>query len=403
VKCAVAAVLAAVLVVSCGKKGPPLPPLVRLPAPPELRADRRGAAVELAVVVPAANADGTRPANISRVEVYALTGSPAFTEADLLKHGKRIASIEVKSPRDPNETVKPGEPVEDVEPPSGSGLDQGARTTVPDRLDATALIPVDLGAGKPGPAVQTGPDGPLLGPSTAVPLRTYMSVGVNTSGRRGRFSNRVPVSLAPAPPAPSSPTLTYNETGITVAWTPSAAAGAPQNQDQLLPSRPLGPQRPPIGYNVYDSTAGTLLTTTPVTEPRYTDPRIAWGQERCYVVRAVERTAALSVESEALEPRCVMLVDTFPPAAPKDLKAVSTEGVISLIWEASPESDLAGYIILRAQAPAQPITPVVSAPVLETSFNDAVQAGVRFVYAVRAVDRAGNASAPSNLVEETAR
>jgi fibronectin type 3 domain-containing protein len=171
----------------------------------------------------------------------------------------------------------------------------------------------------------------------------------------------------------------------------------------VLPSRPLGPQRAPLAYNVYDSKAGTLLTAAPVAETSYTDPRIAWGEERCYVVRAVERVAALSVESEAQTPRCITLVDTFPPAAPKDLKAVSTEGVISLIWEASPESDLAGYIILRAQAPAEPTTAVVSAPVLETSFNDAVQAGIRFVYAVRAVDRAGNASPPSNRVEEAAR
>jgi hypothetical protein len=402
VRFAVAAVLAAVLVAGCGKKGPPLPPLIRLPAPPELRADRRGSTVELAVVVPSANADGARPANLSRVDVYALTGSPAFSEADLLKHGTRIASIEVNPPPDPDETVEPGQPPKVVAPPAGGGLDQGARTTVRDRLDAAALVPVDLRADKPGP-VQAGPDGPLLGPSSAVPLRTYMGVGVNTNGRRGRFSTRVPVSLAPAPAPPSSPTVTYDEKAITVAWTSSASTGAAQNQAEVLPSRPLGPQRPPLGYNVYDSTAGTLLTAAPVTEPRYTDSRIVWGEERCYVVRAIERTAALSVESEAQAPRCVTLVDTFPPAAPKDLKAVSTEGAISLIWEASPESDLAGYIILRAQAPAEPVTPVVSAPVLETSFNDAVQPGVRFVYAVRAVDKAGNASAPSNRVEETAR
>src|SRR6185436_3187103 len=99
----------------------------------------------------------------------------------------------------------------------------------------------------------------------------------------------VPVSLAPAPPPPSSPTVTYTETAITVAWTPSAPAAEPQDQDDVLPSRPLGPLRPPLGYNVYDSTAGTLLTTTPVTAPRYVDSRIIWGQERCYVVRAVER------------------------------------------------------------------------------------------------------------------
>jgi hypothetical protein len=140
-----------------------------------------------------------------------------------------------------------------------------------------------------------------------------------------------------------------------------------------------------------------------VTEPRFTDPRITWGEERCYVVRAVEKIGAMSVESESQPARCTKLVDIFPPAAPKDLKAVSSEGVISLIWEASPESDLAGYIILRAQAPAEPETPIVPAPVLETSFNDTVQPGVRFVYAVRAVDKAGNASAPSNRVEETAR
>ena len=97
------------------------------------------------------------------------------------------------------------------------------------------------------------------------------------------------------------------------------------------------------------------------------------------------------------------LIDTFPPAAPKELKAVSTDGVISLIWEANSEGDLAGYIVLRAQAPADRLAPVLSAPVLETSFNDAVQPGVRFIYAVIAVDKAGNASTPSNRVEETAR
>jgi predicted small lipoprotein YifL len=389
---------------ACGKKGPPLPPLIRLPAPPEIRADRRGSTVELALVVPGANVDGTRPANLSRVDAYALTGSPGFTEEDLLKHGTRVASLEVKAPRDPDDTVEPGEPAEDVPPPEGAGLDQGAKTTVEDRLDAAALTPADLRADKSRQSGASGSDRPLLGPSTTA-VRTYMGVGINTRGRKGRFSSRVAVSLAPPPQPPPTPTVTYTETAITVAWTlpavTDAAAQSPENA--VLPSRELGALRPALAYNVYDSTAGTLLTPTPVTEPRFTDPRITWGEERCYVVRAVEKIGAMSVESESQPARCTKLVDIFPPAAPKDLKAVSSEGVISLIWEASPESDLAGYIILRAQAPAEPETPIVPAPVLETSFNDTVQPGVRFVYAVRAVDKAGNASAPSNRVEETAR
>ena len=34
--------------------------------------------------------------------------------------------MEVKAPRDPDETVEPGDPISDVEPPQGAGLDQGA-------------------------------------------------------------------------------------------------------------------------------------------------------------------------------------------------------------------------------------------------------------------------------------
>jgi hypothetical protein len=160
---------------------------------------------------------------------------------------------------------------------------------------------------------------------------------------------------------------------------------------------------PPLSYNVYDATTGALLTMTPISEPRFVDARVEWGAERCYGVRAVDRTGGLSVESDAREPRCIKLVDTFPPAPPKDLKAVSTEGVISLIWDANAEMDLAGYIILRGPPPGDRLEPVVPMPVLETSFNDNVPAGTRFVYAVQAVDKAGNASAPSNRVEETAR
>jgi hypothetical protein len=415
--------MCALACVACGKKGPPLPPLIRLPAAPDLRADRRGSAVDLALVVPGANADGTRPANIARVEVYAVTGSVAsITDADFVKRGTRVASLAVKAPRDTNDTVEPGESQNDVEAPAGEGLDQGAATTVQEKLDASALVPADGGGASSRRTAASEPEGPLLGPSPAVPVRTYVGVGINTRGRKGRFSKRVAVPLAPAPPAPPSPTITYTETTITVAWasapstspaastslpsisTTSTAATAADRDGGVLPAQPLGPPPPALGYNVYDSTTGTLLTTVPVAALQYTDARpIVWGTERCYTVRSVDKAGGLSVESEAREPGCKKPVDTFPPAAPKDLKAVSTEGVISLIWEANTESDLAGYIILRAPAPSEQLAPVVAAPVLETSFNDTVPPGVRFVYAVEAVDKAGNASAPSNRIEETAR
>jgi predicted small lipoprotein YifL len=396
----------ALATVACGKKGPPLPPLVRLPAPPDVQASRRGSTVELAVVVPGANADGSRPANVSRVDIYAITGPVTISDADLLKHGTRVASLPVKAPRNPDDTAEPDEPIEEVEAPIGNGLDQGAGTTVRDELSSAALVPADLGTPAKRPAI-VRPDGPLVGVSGLGPVRTYAGVGVSTRGKQGRISRRATVSLAPAPSPPSSPTISYDEKAITVVWAPPGAPAAPSasagNEPEVLASRTIGPLRPALGYNVYDTTSGALLTQMPVAEPRFTDTRIEWGAERCYGVRAVDPSNGLFVESEAREPRCVTLVDRFPPAAPKDLKAVSTEGVVSLIWDANAESDLAGYVILRARAPADRLEPIVSAPVLETSYNDMVQSGTRYVYAVQAVDKAGNASPLSNRVEETAR
>ena len=93
------------------------------------------------------------------------------------------------------------------------------------------------------------------------------------------------------------------------------------------------------------------LTKTPIAETQYTDTRLTWGATRCYAVRSVETVDALTVESEATPPSCVTLADTFPPAAPKGLQAVATEGVINLIWDPNAETDLDGYILLRAVSP----------------------------------------------------
>ena len=99
----------------------------------------------------------------------------------------------------------------------------------------------------------------------------------------------------------------------------------------------------------------TRLTDQPVTGSAFVDPRIAWGAERCYTVRAVHSLGALVVESEPAPPACEKLIDTFPPAPPKGLVAVASEGAINLIWDANAETDLAGYLVLRAPASSRGI------------------------------------------------
>jgi hypothetical protein len=130
---------------------------------------------------------------------------------------------------------------------------------------------------------------------------------------------------------------------------------------------------------------------------------MTWGAKRCYGIRTVATLESLALESEISDAACVTLVDTFPPAPPKAPQAVATEGVISLIWDANTEADLEGYFLLRAVAPGDEMIPVMTAPIKETSFQDPVPPGMRYVYAIQAVDRAGNLSQMSPRTEETSR
>lgn len=410
---AAAAVLAALAIPACGRKGPPLPPLLKQPSPPaEMKAERHGDTVDVQFNVPAANNDGTRPANVTRVDVYALTANRALNEGDVLKHGSKIASIAVKAPRDPNQTVEP-EDQDEVEL-KGTGLEPGARAHVEERLTADVLKPVDVATEQPKqdtrkPPVDVAPrEGPLVAPFVPLTTRVYVGVSVTTKGKNGASSHAV-VAMIDAPPAPAEPSVTYDEKAITVTWPPvqvGAAAGAAS--EGVLESRPLGVSLPTVAYNVYEVSEGTppaltRLTGTPVKEARHSDNRLAWGERRCYAVRAFVTMADSSLEGRESPAHCVMFTDTFAPAAPTGLQAVPSEGAISLIWDANPERDIRGYIVLRGPVSAETLEPLGKEPIADTSFQDHAPPGVRFAYAVQAIDTAGNLSPPSARVEETAR
>src|SRR5581483_8295456 len=197
-----ALVLFAALAVGCGKKGPPLPPLVRLPiAPPTIAAERIGDTVAVTFTVPDTNTDRTKPANIDRVDVYAITAPPSISDAQLLKHATKIGSVAVKSPKDPNAVVDEDEQDEEMEPAVGAGLDQGAVAHVDEQLTRQAFVNADLASDdrkRPAPAT----DAPLVGPPTTLPARTYVAVGVSARGKKGPLSKRVTAPLIEPPATP---------------------------------------------------------------------------------------------------------------------------------------------------------------------------------------------------------
>ena len=396
-----ALIVVSVLAAGCGQKGPPLPPIIRTPVAPVVTADRRGSAIQLALTVPSANVDGSRPANLTHVDIYAVNGPAALkmTDLEIMKRGTKVASLPVKALRNPNDTVEKDESADDAAPTVGEGLDQGSSSAVVETITAELLASLTSQSGRRG-ADATVVDGPLLGPPAVSQLRTYVGVGVDRRGHPGLFSKRVAVPLQLPPPPPPPIAITYEERKITITWKPLAPSQAIGN---VLESRSFGSLQSDVFYNLYDATTGQLVNPKPVPEFGYEDTRMDFGTNRCYIVRAVQVVAKLAVESEPSGPQCKMLVDTFPPAAPKGLNAVSTDGAINLIWDANSEPDLAGYIVLRATGAGQPMVRITDDPIADASFFDSVQRGLRFVYAVEAIDKAGNISRPSASVEETAR
>jgi len=419
--------IVASVMTACGKKGPPLPPLVRVPtAPPDFTAERRGDEVRLQFTVPSTNTDGTQPANIDRIDVYAFTGPTSAKDEQLIALGTKVASVTVKAPKNPDVTTEPEEEPEEPDL-TEEGIDQGAVAQVEESLTDASFTPVQIPKQKDAISESDEPhvDGPLVGTPSEFPRRIFIAVGVNTRGKKGPPSKRIIVPLVTPPLAPPAPTITYSETAVSLKWTPSPSwapiQAAPAEGDGLLPARFFGIEPAAIAYHVYDVspeaadapgagaarpatlTGEARLTSDPVSTTAYEDKRIDWGKTRCYAVRTLETIAGQTLESEAQKPACVTLKDTFAPAAPKNLQQIAGQGSISLIWEPNSESDVAGYLVLRGAPPGNKLEPVTPAPVTATVFDDKVAVGVRYVYAVQAVDRAGNISPLSNLVEEMAR
>jgi hypothetical protein len=124
--------------------------------------------------------------------------------------------------------------------------------------------------------------------------------------------------------------------------------------------RPRRPARP---------AAPVPLNDKPLSEPVYVHAGAEAGKQQCFAVRSVAAVGGATIESDPSAPVCITPKDTFPPAAPKGLAAVGSAGVINLIWDASPEADLAGYVILRAEAPGATLQPLVREPIRETRYG----------------------------------
>jgi hypothetical protein len=246
--------------------------------------------------------------------------------------------------------------------------------------------------------------------------RYYYAVAVNPRGRYGPHTALVPAPLGSTSGPPSEPRITVSETAMTLQWLPprDARGLGLASEPDVLPARPTVPGPPPTTYDVYEVARNatsdapvsmpTPLNAEPMAETELTRSDITLGVERCFVVRAVDIVDGVHVRGPASPMACASFADTFAPAPARDLVAVAVPGGINLIWEPSESKDAAGYLVLRGEAGSATLTPLTASPVTTPSYRDeSVAAGVRYIYAIVTVDKAGNRSPESNRVEETAQ
>ena len=327
------------------------------------------------------------------------------------------------------QTTAQGAPLPVVAPvPGAAGAPAPAAPLVPAPAAAAAPAP----AAPPAPAPAAPPAGtapaaaaasparpappPPVAPPPAPPpapvqttvVRIYAIRGLAKSGRPGPPSPRLTVPIVNPPAPPSAPKATFTETALTLQWTrPAGAEGATVppafNVYRVTPKPAPGAATPPAA-SAASGKLDAAVNPAPLTAAKLELPGVTMGTEQCFAVRSVRVVQSVTIESDSSPTACVTPTDVFPPAVPQNVGLLLLDGAIELVWDAGPEPDIAGYTVLRGDAPGDTLRPLTPSPIRESTFRDTtVRPGARYVYAVIAVDKAGNASPPSARVEGTAR
>ncbi len=158
-------------------------------------------------------------------------------------------------------------------------------------------------------------------------------------------------------------------------------------------------------FNIYKVGGPNPINGEPVAAQTY-ERAGEFGTEECLLCGRSRKIGNRSVESDLSEPVVRDAPRHVRPESTAGVLVVAGPGAISLSWDANTEPDLAGYLVLRGEAAGDTLQPLTPTPIAATNYEDkTAQPGVRYVYAIVAVDKATppNRSEPSARLEETAR
>jgi chitodextrinase len=145
------------------------------------------------------------------------------------------------------------------------------------------------------------------------------------------------------------------------------------------------------GYRIYRNGSATALDSVGGSTTSYSDTTVAPSTQYTYVVTAVDAAAN---ESDPSDPATMTSSDSVAPQPPTTVTATAVSDTqINLSWSgASDNIGVTGYQIFR-NGGATPIDTVGASPT--TYGNTGLTGGTTYSYTIKAVDAAGNVSAPS--------
>jgi hypothetical protein len=344
------------LLAACGKKGPLIPPIPRLPKPArELAVIQRGRDMLLSWRNPMVYIDGRPLEDIAAVEIW-------WMKEDKPKDSEPL-------------------PVDGAVFVGGAGLLR--------EIDAAGLAGLKEADGAGGTILRFRH---LIDPADLGAKRYAYALKVRDGrGKTSEFTGIVVKEPRPAPLPPGGLTATVGQKRILLEW--------------KAPEKNIDSSTPPelAGYLVYRASGDGLphrLNSALLTKTSFEDLNFVFGEKYRYLVRASANPVPPFLESEDSEPLVMEARDTFPPQAPKDLTLIAGADFVSLSWSANREKDLAGYRIWRRVKGESDFVLLTPEAFQETAhFDRTAEKEVRYEYAVTAVDAFGNESPKSKTAE----
>jgi hypothetical protein len=384
-----AMVVAMFLLAACGLPGAPQPPSLNLPRTVnDLAGWRKGNHVYLAWTSPGRTTDGQSVRHRGPTNICRAIAEPRMQQCS------QIAQLPAPSAPTPSESA------------------QYTDILAPDLQDRHALE-----------------------------FATYAVEVLNARGQSAGLSNQVQVPLAPTLPPPPGLRAEVTGQGVLLRW--SAMPEESQTQTATGPRHVFRIYRQAGNNPQTEIRVGQVQASS--AQPSLLDSSFQWGQTYQYVVTVVTMVPSariapsaggqapgqngnqsagenarqgsregpaganpaqmVEIEGDDSAPVTVMPKDIFPPAVPTGLEAVFSgpgqQPFIDLIWNPSPEFDLAGYNVYRSSG-GQAATRINSSLILTPAFRDSnVQPGTTYQYSITSVDVRGNESARSQAASES--